>query len=49
MSHEQTPQSQTPTSKDAPPRPVIHRVCITCNNMFATTDYDERHCPKCKK
>lgn len=49
MTTSETPQSQPQTTKNEPPRPAIHRVCITCNNMFATTDYDERHCPKCKK
>lgn len=49
MHQEQTPQSGPQTKQESAPRPVIHRVCMTCNNMFATTDYDERHCPKCKK
>lgn len=49
MQTEPTPPKQSPPKQDTPPRPVIHRVCMTCNNMFATTDYEVRHCPKCKK
>jgi hypothetical protein len=31
--------------------PVIHRVCIQCNNMFrVTTDrFDAKQCPVCHK
>ncbi len=36
-----------------PPRsgPVIHRVCITCNNMFRVTpdNYQAKQCPNCRK
>jgi len=33
-----------------PPR-IIHRVCISCNNMFEVTpeNYDAKHCPNCHK
>ncbi len=35
----------------APPKPVIHRVCIACNNMFTVTmdNYEAKHCPACHK
>ncbi len=31
--------------------PVIHRVCIQCNNMFRVTPdkFDAKHCPICHK
>ena len=36
-----------------PPRsgPIIHRVCITCNNMFRVTpdNYEAKQCPNCHK
>jgi hypothetical protein len=30
---------------------VIHRVCISCNNMFKVTanNFTAKHCPKCHK
>ncbi len=33
------------------PQPVIHRVCITCNNMFRVTpeNYDAKQCSICHK
>jgi hypothetical protein len=33
------------------PKPKIHRVCITCNNMFVVTAdrYDAKQCPNCHK
>ncbi len=32
------------------PRPVIHRVCEGCNNMFAThPGSKELRCPNCRK
>jgi hypothetical protein len=36
----------------APPAsPVLHRVCIQCNNMFRVTPdkFDAKQCPKCHK
>lgn len=31
-------------------KPIIHRVCEACNNMFATYPAEnERRCPKCRK
>ncbi len=31
--------------------PLIHRVCISCNNMFVVPldHIDEKHCSNCKK
>ncbi len=31
--------------------PVIHRVCIQCNNMFRVTPdrFDAKQCPNCHK
>jgi hypothetical protein len=31
--------------------PVIHRVCIQCNNMFRVTPdrFDAKQCPTCHK
>jgi hypothetical protein len=31
--------------------PVIHRVCIQCNNMFCVTPdrFDAKQCPNCHK
>jgi len=44
-----TEQKKNPT---APPEsPVLHRVCIQCNNMFRVTPdkFDARQCPNCHK
>ncbi len=32
-------------------QPVIHRVCVTCNNMFRVTpdNYEAKQCPNCHK
>lgn len=47
MSQEQ----ETETQKDASAKPVIHRVCIQCNNMFRVTPdrIDAKQCPNCHK
>jgi hypothetical protein len=36
---------------DASDKPKIHRVCISCNNMFEVTidNYEEKHCSVCHK
>lgn len=46
--HGTAPGAETP---DAKPRPVIHRVCIQCNNMFVVTmdRYEAKQCPNCHK
>jgi len=33
------------------PKPIIHRVCSQCNNMFAVPAdrYDVKQCPSCHK
>ena len=32
-------------------KPKIHRVCISCNNMFEVTidNYEAKHCSACHK
>ena len=39
--------------KPAPPAasPVLHRVCVQCNNMFRVPPdkFDAKQCPKCHK
>jgi hypothetical protein len=43
-------ETKTQTARDESDRPMIHRVCEGCNNMFAThADDPERRCPKCRK
>jgi hypothetical protein len=49
-------EESTATHKAAheqPPRegPILHRVCITCNNMFRVTPdhYEAKQCPNCRK
>jgi hypothetical protein len=34
-----------------PQQPMVHRVCIACNNMFLVPfdHYDAKHCPVCHK
>ena len=34
-----------------PGSPVLHRVCIQCNNMFRVTPdkFDAKQCPNCHK
>ena len=34
-----------------PEGPLIHRVCIQCNNMFTVdaTNFDAKQCPACHK
>jgi membrane protease subunit (stomatin/prohibitin family) len=36
---------------DTSAKPKIHRVCISCNNMFEVTidNYEAKHCPNCHK
>lgn len=43
--------SKTETKSEEKAQPVIHRVCIQCNNMFAVTSdrYEAKHCPNCHK
>jgi hypothetical protein len=49
-----TDPQRTETKHDAPAtsdKPLIHRVCIQCNNMFVVTAdrYDAKQCPNCHK
>lgn len=39
------------TQPGAGVKPVIHRVCIQCNNMFRVTpeNFDAKQCPNCHK
>jgi hypothetical protein len=36
---------------EAANKPKIHRVCISCNNMFEVTidNYEAKHCAVCHK
>ncbi len=51
------PAAKSPTAPSsphpAPPAdaPLIHRVCISCNNMFLVpaSDFEAKHCPACHK
>jgi hypothetical protein len=40
-----------PSQPGAVVSPVIHRVCIQCNNMFRVTPdrFDAKQCPICHK
>lgn len=48
---------EAPAERNAAPKPadlkapVLHRVCIQCNNMFRVTPdrYDAKQCPNCHK
>jgi hypothetical protein len=48
-----TPLPKNPAEKPAPsaPSPVLHRVCIQCNNMFRVPphQFDAKQCPNCHK
>lgn len=47
---ETTPTKHEP-KQDAGDKPKIHRVCITCNNMFEVTadNYESKQCRNCHK
>ncbi len=60
MSAESIPEKTVATPAGALPKssqpgavvsPVIHRVCIQCNNMFRVTPdrFDAKQCPICHK
>jgi hypothetical protein len=38
-------------SAEPAPSPVLHRVCIQCNNMFRVPPdkFDAKQCPNCHK
>ena len=42
-------EKKNPASQ--PVSPVLHRVCIQCNNMFrvAPDKFDAKQCPNCHK
>ncbi len=46
----EAPKVETKTP-DGKPAPVLHRVCIQCNNMFQVTPdrFDAKQCPNCHK
>ena len=48
MSEAQKVEARQPEGK---PKPLIHRVCIQCNNMFTVTieRIDAKQCPNCHK
>jgi hypothetical protein len=48
---EEPQHEPTTESHSGKPAPVIHRVCVTCNNMFRVSpeNYDAKQCPNCHK
>lgn len=43
-------EKKTQVAEKEADKPVIHRVCEACNNMFTThPGEDARRCPKCRK
>lgn len=44
-------EQKTETKREAKQQPVLHRVCVTCNNMFRVTpeNYEAKQCPNCHK
>jgi len=44
-------EQKSETQPETKPKPVIHRVCVTCNNMFQVTteNYEAKQCPNCHK
>jgi hypothetical protein len=46
-----TQQTKTETAPSQKPQAVIHRVCVTCNNMFRVSadHYEAKQCPNCHK
>jgi hypothetical protein len=45
-------RAEEPKNSSAPPAsPVLHRVCIQCNNMFRVPPdrFDAKQCPNCHK
>ncbi len=51
MSTEPTRSEKSETPQGTAPKPVLHRVCVTCNNMFrvAPENYEAKQCPNCHK
>ncbi len=51
MSTEHSTNPHTETTAKGDPKPVLHRVCITCNNMFRVTpeNYEAKQCSNCHK
>jgi hypothetical protein len=46
------PHAHSPEVKPGDPsQPLLHRVCIQCNNMFCVTPdrFDAKQCPNCHK
>ena len=44
-------EQKTDHKRETKDAPVIHRVCITCNNMFRVTpeNYEAKQCSNCHK
>ncbi|MBI4466302.1 MAG: hypothetical protein HY656_02590 [Acidobacteria bacterium] len=43
-------ETKTQPAQESSDKPVIHRVCEGCNNMFAThPDSKQLRCPNCRK
>ncbi len=38
------------TAATEKPKNLIHRVCVTCNKMFAVDaeNYEDKQCPECR-
>ncbi|MFQ5663279.1 MAG: hypothetical protein ACE5HL_05575 [Terriglobia bacterium] len=51
MEETKTPAAEPASDQPAPGgKPVIHRVCEACNNMFPTHPGETaRRCPHCRK
>jgi hypothetical protein len=49
--NEQAAGSKHPGQAGAVVSPVLHRVCIQCNNMFRVSPdkFDAKQCPACHK
>lgn len=51
MTEAQKTETKHDAHAPAGDKPLIHRVCIQCNNMFTVTSdrYDAKQCPNCHK
>jgi len=51
MTSQNQPHTPADPKSSEHPKPVLHRVCIQCNNMFRVTpdQYDAKQCPNCHK
>lgn len=51
MENPAIPQPEKKLDSPSANSPVLHRVCIQCNNMFrvAPDKFDAKQCPNCHK